>query len=298
MEINGRFISDGLVDPQRVTDLEQSLQALEARVTALEQSQPDPEEPEVPTTSEFPDAQTTGVPTGTSLRYEENSMTITQDGFVLDGVHVDGSVTIDADNVTIRNCLIQTGTSLYPIYVRSSATGTVIEDVEIDNRGGTGIGMYLQGDNVTVRRVNIHSAEDGIRIQSHDTSIEDSYIHDLQRHEGGHHDCIQIRSGDNVTLRGNNLQAFVPSIGDYMNASIQVGSLSGTNSISNFRVIGNLMNGGNFTVNGGRSGDIDSAYYADNRFGRDCRYGVVGNLHAGDVWDHTNVWHDTGEPVR
>lgn len=83
-----------------------------------------------------------------------------------------------------------------------------------------------------------------------------------------------------------------------MNAAIQVGSLAGTNPISNFRVIGNLMNGGNFTVNGGRSGDIDSAYYADNQFGRDCRYGAVGNLHSGDVWEDTNVWVDTKEPVR
>ncbi|NYF99022.1 right-handed parallel beta-helix repeat-containing protein [Janibacter cremeus] len=244
---------------------------------------------------EFPDAQSTGVPAGVELE-PSDSLRITQDGTVIDGLHVNGVITIDADDVTIRNTLVQTGTSLYPIKVTDDTTGAVIENVEVDNEGGTGIGIYLQGA-ATVRNANIHSAEDGIRIQEDNVLIEDSYIHDLQPHEGGHHDSIQIRNGDNVTIRGNNLQAYVPSLDTPLNASLQIGSLAGDHPISNLQVIGNLMNGGNYTINGGRSGDTDSAHYADNRFGDDYRYGAVGNLQDGSVWEDTNVWHDTGEPV-
>jgi len=243
----------------------------------------------------FPGAASTGVPAGTHLE-SSDGLRITKDNTVIDGLHVQGSITIEADNVTIRNTLIETGTSLYPIHVTSGTTGAVIENVEIDNQGGTGIGMFLQGT-TTVRNADIHSAEDGIRIQADNVLIEDSYIHDLQRYDGGHHDTIQIRSGDDVTIRGNNLQPYRASTADPMNSALQIGSLSGDDPISNLRVIGNLMNGGNFTINGGRSGDTDSAHYADNRFGTDYRYGAVSNLQDGSTWTDTNVWHDTGQPA-
>lgn len=245
---------------------------------------------------EFPNAASTGVPSGTRLK-PSDKLVITEDNTVIDGLHVDGTITIDADNVTVRNTLVQSPTDMYPIKVTPGSTGALIEDVEIDNEGGTGIGIYLQGT-ATIRNADIHSAEDGIRIQADDVVVEDSYIHDLQPYEGGHHDSIQIRSGDNVTIRRNNLQAYVASLDTPLNASLQIGSLAGTDPITNLRVIGNLMNGGNYTINGGRKGDTDSAHYADNRFGRDYRYGAVANLQDGSTWDDSNVWHDTGNPVR
>ncbi|WP_165699998.1 right-handed parallel beta-helix repeat-containing protein [Ornithinimicrobium ciconiae] len=214
---------------------------------------------------------------------------------MIDGLHVKGQITIDADDVTIRNTLVQTDTSLYPIRVLGGTSGALIEDVEVDNLGGTGLGIFFSGSG-TVRRADIHSAEDGIRIQSDDVTIEDSYIHDLHRQSGGHHDAIQIRSGDNITIRGNNLQAYVVPADDPMNAALQIGSLLGDDTISDLVVTGNLMNGGNYTINGGGRGEVDSAHYANNRFGRNYRFSVTGNLHN-SVWEDTNVWHDTGEPV-
>lgn len=245
---------------------------------------------------EFPNAGNTGVPDGVSLQ-PSGSINVTEDGAVIEGLHVRGEITVSASNVTIRNTLIQSNTPAYPIKVVSGVTGTLIDHVEVDNMNGTGIGIYFAGGSGTVRYSDIHSAEDGIRIESDDVTVEYSYIHDLFRHEGGHHDSIQIRRGDNVTLRGNNLQIFVASTGDPMNAALQIGSLVGTDRISNLRVVDNLMNGGNFTVNGGGRGEVDSAVYSGNRFGRDYRYGVQGNL-ENSVWDETNVWHDTGLPAR
>ncbi len=256
---------------------------------------PEPTQPSQPAHAGFPDASSTGVPDGVSLTRSGN-VTVTRDGTVLDGLHVRGRIIIAADNVTVRNTLIEGGGGLYPIQVEGGTSGALIEHVEIDNLGDTGIGILMSGSG-TIRYADIHSAEDGIRIQSDDVTVEYSYIHDLQRQPGGHHDTIQIRNGDNVTLRGNNLQAYVAATDDPMNAALQIGSLLGSDRISNLLVVGNLMNGGNFTINAGGRGEVDSARYSRNQFGRDFRYGVVGNLEEGD-WESTNVWFDTGEPVR
>ncbi len=262
---------------------------------------PTPTETPVPTVPVTPstgraDASNTGVPAGTRLTASAG-MTITQPGTVIDGRHITGTVTIAANNVTIRNSLIETSTSMYPIRVQSGANGFVIEDVEIDNMGGTGIGIFISGSNGTVRRANIHSAEDGIRIQGDAVTVENSYIHDLQRQAGGHHDTIQIRSGDDITLVGNTLLPFNASTNDPMNAALQIGSLSGTDQISNLRVMNNYMNGGNFTINGGGRNEVDSAVYSGNRFGRDYRYDVRGNL-DNSVWEASNVWDDSGLAIR
>src|SRR5699024_7942641 len=195
------------------------------------------EEPsaEASVTTDFPDADSTGVPDGVSLT-ASGSLNITKDGTVVDGLHVRGTITIAADDVTVRNTLVQGGGAGYPINVQSGTTGALIEHVEVDNLNSTGIGILMNGSG-TIRAADIHAAEDGIRIQSDDVTIEDSYIHDLHRQPGGHHDTIQIRSGDDVTIRGNNLQPYVASTDDPMNAAIQIGSLLGSDQISNFVVV-------------------------------------------------------------
>lgn len=243
----------------------------------------------------FPAADTTGVPDGVRLTASE-SVTVTEDGTVLEGLHVRGRIVVEAQDVVIKNTLVESDTSLAPIHVTRDASGVLIEDVEVDNQDGTGIGIFLQGS-ATVRRVDVHSAEDGMRINADDVLVEDSYVHDLSRMPDGHHDCIQIRSGDRVTIRGNNLQAYVEATDDPMNSAVQIGSLSGEDQITDLLVVGNLMNGGNYTVNGGGREEIESARYVENRFGRNYRFGVVGNL-QNSVWEDSNVWHDNGEPVQ
>ncbi|WP_191280116.1 right-handed parallel beta-helix repeat-containing protein [Nocardioides flavus (ex Wang et al. 2016)] len=242
-----------------------------------------------------PDSSNTGVPEGLELTASEG-LDITEDGTVVDGLHVRGTVTISADYVVLRNTLIQTDTSLYPVKVED-ASNVVIEDVEIDAMGGTGIGIFFSRASGTVRRVNIHSAEDGIRIEGDDVVVESSYIHDLHRQPGGHHDAIQIRRGDDVVIRGNTLLPFVEATNDPMNAAIQIGSLLGDDRISDLEVVDNYMDGGNYTVNGGGRDEVESAVYRGNRFGRNYRYAVSGNL-DNSAWDSTNVWDDTGAPAR
>ncbi|WP_168202741.1 right-handed parallel beta-helix repeat-containing protein [Georgenia wutianyii] len=243
----------------------------------------------------FPTAETTGVPDGVRLT-DSGGLTITEPGTVVEGMHIRGTVTIAADDVTIRNSLIETGTPQYPVKVEKGVTGALIENVEIDNQDGTGIGVFFKGAG-TLRGADIHSAEDGIRIEADNVTVEDTYIHDLFRQPGGHHDALQIRKGDNITIRGNNFQAYRAATDDPMNAAIQIGSLLGDDPISNLVVEDNLFNGGNFTINGGK-GIVDSARYSRNQFGPNYRYGAVGNLADASRWDDSNVWQGTDTPVR
>ena len=72
---------------------------------------PDPEpgaRAAAPEFSGFPDASNTGVPEGVELQ-SSGSINVTQDGAVIDAMHVRGEI-VPANNVTIRNTLIQSNT--------------------------------------------------------------------------------------------------------------------------------------------------------------------------------------------
>lgn len=240
----------------------------------------------------FPNASNTGVRPGVKLT-DSDSITITEPGTVIEGLRVNGRITVSADNVVIRDTLVRGGGDGYPIRVTSGVKNVLIEHVEIDNLNSTGIGIYFNRGSGRVRHANIHSAEDGIRIGADNVIVEYSYIHDLHRVPGGHHDSIQIRSGDNVTIHGNSLVAYVARTDDPMNAAIQVGSITRT-PLENFTVTDNYMNGGNYTIIGGPE-SISSATFTGNVFGTDYRYGVrtsLGNV----VWANNTLVNN--QPAR
>ena len=236
-------------------------------------------------------ADNTGVPTGVALRASAG-LTITRAGTVIDGLHIRGRVVVKADNVTIRRTIIDS-TAIYPVQQDSSNRGLVVEDSEIDGNGKASVAI-LKG-NYTLRRVDIHSVKDGPRIEGDNVLIEDSWIHDLTRVKGGHHDTIQIRKGINIILRGNSLTA--NKSGDPMNAAIQIGSALGTVPISGLLVEDNFLDGGNYTINGGSSW-VTKATYRNNRFGRNYRYGVKTNLGGGSTWESSNVFDDSSKAAK
>lgn len=251
-----------------------------------------PSSPE-PAPREFPTDLTTGVRAGVNLQ-ESGSITVDEPGTVIEGLRVRGRITVEASGVTIRDTLVESGGSAYGIRILGPARGVLVENVEVDNQDAGGIGIFFNGGSGVVRSANIHSGSDGIRIQSSDVTVEQSYIHDLKREPGGHHDSIQIRSGDNVTVRGNSLGPYVARTDDPMNAAIQVGSLL-EGPLSGLTVEDNLMDGGNFTVNGGNG--IVSGSITGNVFGQHARFGVRTSISSAVIW-RDNVMLETGEPAE
>jgi Right handed beta helix region len=238
--------------------------------------------------SGFPDSSTTGVKPGVNLA-PSGSITVTEPGKVLENLHITGTVTIEADNVTIRNTLID-NTSTYPIRHTNGNKNLLVEDVEINGNGQGNVAVY--GGSYTLRRVDIHHTLDGPRIEGNDVLIEDSYVHHLHRIPDGHHDTIQIRRGINVTIRGNNLQPYNPDTNDPMNAAIQVGSLNGPTG--EVLVENNLMNGGNYTVNASKS-EGNTFTFRNNTFGTNARYGIYSDG-PGVTWVG-NIMQGTGAPA-
>jgi hypothetical protein len=248
--------------------------------------------PSSPSTDRFPTERTTGVRAGVTLR-DSGSITVDQPGSVIEGLRVSGHITIRADDVVVRDTLVLGGGAHYPIRVASGVSNALIEHVEVDNGQG-GIGIFFNGGSGTVRAANVHSSLDGIRIQANNVTIEDSYVHDLVRQAGGHHDTIQIRSGDDVTIRGNTLLPYVASTGDPMNAAIQIGSLQ-RGPLERLTVEGNYMDGGNYTIHG--ADGIGSGTFVGNVFGPHARYGIRSGMSDAIVWEG-NTMDGTGEPAR
>lgn len=254
-------------------------------------SAPELSSPSAPGAAEFPDASSTGVPPGTVLR-PTGSLTVTQDGAVIDSVAVTGVISVEADNVTVRRTLVNS-TGRYPIRVTNGHGGLLVEDAEIDGQG-VGKGAVCCS-NYRVLRVDIHDVFEGPRLGDN-TAIEDSYVHHLLHCSDCHVDALQTDVGSNVVIRGNNIQAYNPQTGRQNNAAYQFGSPRDRQD--EILVEGNLLNGGNYTVNGGGGKSRDAeAVFRDNRFGREFRYGPVANFGPRVSFDSSNVWNDTGAPI-
>ncbi len=240
---------------------------------------------------EFPSAETTGVPEGTALT-SSGSITVTTDGAVIDAKLVNGSITVRADNVTIKRSRIR-GSARYPVLLERGYKNLLVKDSEIFG-GGAG-GAAVAWSDYTLRQVHIRAVAEGPRVGSK-TRIEDSYIHGLAVCSGCHSDVLQSTGGTGIVIRGNNLQAFNRRTGKQANAAFQYGEEFSV--VRDCLVEGNLVNGGNYSINGGGGGTRGAqCTFRGNHFQRDFRYKPAGNLGPATVWGAGNVRHHNGQPV-
>jgi hypothetical protein len=230
----------------------------------------------------YPDETNTGVPAGTTLS-NSGSITVTTDGAIIENLNITGSVTVLANNVTIRKTRITSG-DYYPIrYFDNNNTGLVIEDSEIIGTNGD-VTSSIAFTNYTARRVNIHGGADGLKADAN-VVIEDSYIHDLTVTSSSHNDGIQATGGTNVTIRHNTCKLST-TIG--ANACIQIGTESGSNT--NWLVTNNLFDGGGWCINAGAGNS--NMVFTNNRFTRNAGYGpgdIQGSTYTGNYYDDTGT---------
>jgi parallel beta helix pectate lyase-like protein len=234
-----------------------------------------------------------GVPPGTELT-PSGPVTVTEDGAVLDALDISGRVLIQADEVVIRRSKIHGSGTGFGVRVMSGSV--TIEESEIyDFEYGIVFGDY------TARRVDIHSVTaDGVILGSN-TTLEDSYIHDLQPDEGAHADGAQLTSAGahDVVVRGNTIDLAEPGVnsGYGGNSAILLQPDLGDLGAGGILVEDNYFNGGNYslylTPSSGK--ELKDVTIRDNRFGRVFRYGTH-VLKTPATWTG-NVWADTGLPV-
>lgn len=229
-----------------------------------------------PSAGGYPDATNTGVPTGTVLT-NSGPLNITTDGTIVQNLNfVNASITVNANNVTIRNCRITTY-DYYPI--DNSGTGLLVQDCEITGTADA-VTAAISFDNYTARRCNVSGSADGFKANSNVT-IEDCYVHDLRVTQNSHNDGIQSTGGSNVTVRHNTIDTNLAGV------AIQFGSAD-----TGWLVTNNLIRATGWTFNGGAGTSNNT--FTNNRFARVSGwYGPASLGGSGNVWTG-NIYDDDG----
>ena len=154
----------------------------------------------------WPDVGSTGLRDPGVLK-SSGSVSVSTNGAVVENLDIKGSISIDADNVTVRNVRVTNNGAKNLIDIKPGRSGILIEDVELDGRRVATHGVVHGG--YTARRVNMYGVGDGFRAGSN-TVIEDSWVHDLG-HDGAydsspHLDAVQSVGGYDITIRNNRLE--------------------------------------------------------------------------------------------
>ena len=249
-----------------------------------------------PTASRGPvDPADTGVPDGVALK-DSGPLRITDDGAVIDGLDVDGCVTVLADDVTIRNTRIRCGDAKKKLVVTvgDRAENLVIESSEIDGRGKLQVGVGWT--RYTLRKVDVHGVADGARF-GHGVTIEDSWVHDMARIGDLHSDALQTTSASDVVIRGNVLDPTRTKDDDLNNSGLMLGSETGSKQVRDVLVEHNLFDGGNYALNVRGDIEAEDLVIRDNVFGEGSRYGAVLTPRSVPLGEG-NVMAASGEPVE
>ncbi len=248
----------------------------------------------------------TGVPPGTRLTVVNGDRTFDRSGVYAD-LDIHGFVRVSAKNVTIRNTIVRGGPpkcNSSVVYVTSAAASLVMEDSEIAPSYPNACLDGVWAQHATLTRMNIHGAVDGVKAYD-DTTVQDSWIHDLGRfasdpnQNGGptHNDAVQTYVGNqHIVLRHNNF-----ALTNKDNATYQVTQDGGAVS-TDLHVENNWLDGGgctlNFSHNGGPT-PMTGIYVVNNRFGRHSYYNcpILVSTQTTLSQNSGNVWDDTGQPV-
>jgi hypothetical protein len=273
---------------------------------------PTPPSQPVPTTAPPPSAPrpggvpgpgNTGVPAGTTLTVVNGDLTISTAGQVVDGLDIKGALTINASNVVVRRSLIE-GRSGRTSVIVASGTGIVFSDDEVTVASPSPASDSMSVKNATITRLNIHGGVDGIKLGANST-VTGSWIHGLSAFasdpaQGGratHNDAIQILSGTNIHITGNNLQ-----VTSHNNSAIQVTQDQGT--VSGLVVSSNWADGGGCTFNfsghgpGGVLLTMSGITLVNNRFGHGSQFDCPVLIdRQTTIVQSGNVYDGTGKPI-
>ena len=249
----------------------------------------------------YPDQTNTGVPVGTYLRPSE-SVVASEDGQVIDGLDITGEISVEADNVIIRNTRVTGGRDVgnadWVIIMRPGAENLRIEDSELMTPAGSAqdIACLLNIGNgqPTLVRVDIHGCSAGV--SSGGGLVVDSYVHDMAEVPGQSHDVgIASNGGGGMTILHNtviNQLGQTAAIAFYQDFSPQADNL----------VQDNLLAGGGYCLYGGTGarGPTRDIRFLDNRLSKSVfaacgSYGVLasfaeqdpGNAFTGNYWDES-----------
>lgn len=264
-----------------------------AGCSSSESSAPPRDDPTTPsprpttTGGERSGAQNTGFLEGTQLKKSE-SIRVTKDGKTIEGVDVTGTIRVAANDVTIRNSRVRVR-STAGIYLESGFRGLRIEDVTIDGRGSAVTCAGIAPQWYTAVRVNVFGCGDGLKM-GEQTTLQDSYVHDLGYRAGSHNDGVQIGSGHNIEIVNS-------TIVNALSQTSAVLAKADFGDISNLLIEGNYLDGGAYTLYARSTsrGQTTGVVIRNNVFGPHRSFGLLSE-------DNPVVWQgnkrSNGRPIR
>lgn len=205
-----------------------------------------------------------GVLAGTRLR-ASGSVTVSTPGTVINGLDINGTLTINANNVTVKNTRVTSGDAYNIVKVADTATGVTLDHVTIDGKGMNGTeganGVYGPG---TYNAVAVTGVENGF-VPSSGATITSSWVHNLASPGSPHYDGIQIDGArSDITVKNST----VDLTGLTQTSAVMVDNYFGP--ATDITITGNRLLGAGYTVyaDGQFNSNPITVTYANNRIGK------------------------------
>ena len=267
-----------------------------------------------------PDATTTGVPSGTTLKsvpgqvssgpgWSYNSalknVIVSGKGAVLSGLYIPYTLQIQASNVTVKNVQVVTNAS-FGISLKHTANVT-IENSTISGQNSTSghVGsaiddVYSDSTGTVIKDNNIRYFKTAVQISG--GLVDSNYIHDPGYVAGDHTNGVYVGGGTQpLTIQNNTILNSLPQTD-----AINLDSASSGVPVANKTVKDNLLAGGSYTLYGGTApgNTTSNIVIQGNRFGqlyfpKSGQYGPAAyfdHTGKGNVWSG-NFWDTNGQAI-
>jgi hypothetical protein len=219
-------------------------------VSVSASASPSPSVSNTPPASDYPTADTTGVPAGTNLTVHSGNLIVTTPNAVIDSRRVTGNIDVRAAGVVIKNSqidgiVVNDNVAAHPAFtIQDSTVGTTTCSRHTAGAIGT--------KNYTAKRVKLQNFPDGFRIAGSNVLIQDSYVKLCSADPADHSDGIQAYgagAATNVVIDHNVIDQ-TPVAGDRQTAPIFVPNdhAGQDNQGIAVTVTNNVLAGGSFSL--------------------------------------------------
>ena len=205
-------------------------------------------------------------PTGAPYYYNaaNNQVYVTQNGAVLSGINFgSATVTIEANNVTIKDCTFIATASFWTISQAPGHSGATIEDCTFQGSGSpTENNFWINATQSITIKDNSFLDSPGDAIDIEGGVVTGNYFSGAGFLPGAHADAIQILSATGPTTITDNFIDGTSNPSAPANANSDIRIETAGSNISNVNISGNYLLGGAFTLEVGP--DTDTSYTFSN----------------------------------
>lgn len=236
----------------------------------------------------FPNADSTGASATTTTLNGNQSFNTS--GVTIANTRINGCVEVRGSNITFRNVYVNAPAGCF--FAVQNFSGSLLQVIDSTITGNGGNGTCIGSSNISLLRVELTGCENGLNV-SGNTTVTDTWIHDLTTANGAHTDGAQFNQGaSSIVFQHNTI--VVPTPGS---TSAIIMWNEGNPQNSGVTITNNLLAGGTYTLYCPRQGPVSNVNITNNRFGN-FQYGSTDNCSGNHVTTFSgNVRDSDGSPL-